>query len=93
MVGDVSKELTERERLGESWDTELALGILERHPDYGSFISTHQRRIQAQASRLQEPELMASPEHTVIFGSALPARMHLTIKQIAQIEVWWKLQK
>jgi hypothetical protein len=33
------------------------------------------------------------PEHTVMAGSHLPARLHLTIGQIAEIERWWKLHK
>ena len=33
------------------------------------------------------------PEYTVMAGSHLPARLHLTIRQIAEIERWWKLHK
>jgi hypothetical protein len=108
MVGDVSKELSRREKAGELWHSATALEILERHADYASFSSTYQHynhaglrgiRLWLVRSRFyrkifaSKPKLQVSPENTVMFGSALPARLHLTIKQIAQIEVWWGLHK
>jgi hypothetical protein len=91
MVGDVSKELSRREKAGELWHSATALEILERHADYASFSSTYQHYNHAGLRGIRL--LQVSPENTVMFGSALPARLHLTIKQIAQIEVWWGLHK
>lgn len=38
-------------------------------------------------------KLRSTPEYTLMVGSHLPARIHLTIDQIAEIERWWQLDK
>lgn len=108
MVADVSKELSRREKAGESWHSGTARGILERHADYASFSSTYRRFSRSGLRGIKlwllrtrfyrkviasKPKPRASPENTVMVGSALPTRIHLTIDQIAQIEVWWGLHK
>ena len=42
---------------------------------------------------LGQPKSQGTPEGTLMAGSHLPARIHLTIGQIAEIERWWKLHK
>ena len=40
-----------------------------------------------------KPKPSAGPEHTFMVGTYLPARIHLTTKQIGEIERWWKLHR
>jgi hypothetical protein len=108
MVSDVNKELERWEETGASYDLDDVLRILERHPDYASFKSTydHYSHSGTRGVRLRfagswfrrkfplwRPKLQARPEGTIMYGSHLPARLHLTIEQIAEIERWWKLHE
>jgi hypothetical protein len=108
MVSDVSKELERLEQAGTRCNLDDVLRILERHVDYASFKSTYDhysesgiRGVRIRFARswvrrkfpLWRPKFQAHPERTVVYGSHLPARLHLTIRQIAEIERWWKLHK
>jgi hypothetical protein len=108
MVSDVSKELERLELAGASCNLDDVLRILQRHVDHASFESTFDhysesgiRGVRLRFTRswvrrkfpLWRPKLQAHPERTIMYGSHLPARLHLTIKQIAEIERWWKLHK
>lgn len=108
MVSDVSKELERLEQAGTRCTLGDVFRILERHIDYASFKSTYDhysdsgiRGVRLRFARswvrrkfpLWRPKLLAHPERTMMAGSYLPARLHLTIRQIAEIERWWKLNK
>jgi hypothetical protein len=108
MVSDVSKELERLEQAGTRYNLDDVLRILQRHLDYASFTSTYDhysgsgiRGVRLRFARswvrrkflLSRPKFQAHPEWTIMYGSHLPARLHLTITQIAEIERWWKLHK
>ena len=106
MVSDVSAELNRWEQAGTRYDLSDVLRVLEGHVTYASFKANYDRYshtgihgIRTRFVRLWlhrklplwKPTLQARPERTVMAGSHLPARLHLTIKHIDEIERWWKL--
>jgi hypothetical protein len=108
MVSYVSRELARLEYAGTPYTLDDVLRILQRHVDYASFMSTYAhysdsgiRGVRLRFARswvrrkfpLWRPKFQAHPERTVVYGSHLPERLRLTIRQIAEIERWWKLHK
>jgi hypothetical protein len=109
MIGDVSRELDRLETKDTYYDLGDVLRILERHPDYASFLSHYDRysnsglrgmklrfmrsKVGRKIAFLRKPRLYATPERIMMAGSHLPARLRLTIQQISEIERWWKLDK
>jgi hypothetical protein len=108
MISDVSRELERLEQAGTRCNLGDVFRILQLHVDYASFTSTYDHysdsgirgvRLRFARSRVRRkfplwrPKFQPHPDWTIMYGSHLPARLHLTITQIAEIERWWKLHK